>query len=234
MDIENYSKIAPQYYNNSIPSILKNYLDKFKYESILDCGCGDGSLLYALDKFGYFTGKKVFAIDMSENRIKLVKKINSTIIASVDSAEELKTIENDSIDLFISTQVIEHVDDKKMIKQIENKLSLGGVAYISTVFKKWYGWYYYRNNGKWVIDPTHMREYSRDDQLLSLFDQKKFTLLENKKELQWFPILDFFVKRINLTNRRLYENSAMKLLRKIKLPILGYYHWEIALKKIDN
>lgn len=234
MDIESYSKIAPQYYNNYISPLLKKYLEECSGMNILDCGCGDGSLLHALNKFGYLDKKNIFAIDMSRSRIELVNKINGDIVATVDSAEELRTINDNSIDFFISTQVIEHVDDSKMIEQIKKKVKDGGIIYISTVFKKWYGWYFYRNNNKWVIDPTHLREYTSNEELLNLFDKNEFKLLENSKHLQWFPISDFFIKRVSLKNRKLYENLVMRIIRKIKIPILGYYNWELVFKRIDK
>jgi len=232
MNIEDYSKIAPQFYSNYTPPLLEKYLKNENYVNLLDCGCGDGSLLYSLNISNYLDGKNIFAIDLSKNRIEIVKSINDKIIATVDSAEELKTIPDDSIDFFISTQVIEHVDEIKMISQIEKKVKSGGIIYISTVFKKWYGWYFYKNGNKWVLDPTHLREYSSDEQLLSLFNSSHFKLLEQNKQLQWFPISDFIVKRIKLADRRIYENMIMKIIRKIRIPILGYYNWEIVLKKI--
>jgi 2-polyprenyl-3-methyl-5-hydroxy-6-metoxy-1,4-benzoquinol methylase len=232
MDIENYSKIAPQYYDATISCLLVKYLETEKFMNLLDCGCGDGSLLYSMNKFRYLDKKNVIAIDLSKNRIELVKKINTNISAKIDSAEELKTIEDNSIDFFISTQVIEHVDDKKMIKQIEKKVKKGGIIYISTVFKKWYGWYFYRNQLGWVLDPTHLREYTQDKQLLDLLNNNEFKLLENKKNIQWFSVLDFFIKRMGVKNRYFYENKLMKICRKIKIPILGYYNWEIVFKKL--
>lgn len=232
MNIEKYSKIAPQYYNEEIPSLLEKYLKSKKYETIFDCGCGDGSLLYSLNRARYLEGKKVLAIDLSSSRIELVKKISNNIIASVDSAEKLETISDDIVDFFISTQVIEHVDDRKMADRIDKKVRSGGIIYISTVFKKWYGWYFYRNNSRWVLDPTHLREYTSNRQLLDLFDRTKFKLLEQKKTLQWFPVSDFFIKRLGLANRKLYENKLMKLIRRIKVPIPGYYNWEMVFQKI--
>lgn len=232
MNIEEYSKIAPQYYSDYIPLLLEKYLIKSTWNSFLDCGCGDGSLLFTLNNKNYFDNKNVFAIDLSKNRINLVKKINSKVKAFVDSAEDLKTIKNESIDFFVSTQVIEHVDDKKMMNEIYRVMKSDGIAYISTVYKKWYGWYFYRNNGRWVLDPTHVKEYSIDKQLFDNIDKNKFKILENQKTLQKFPILDFFINRLNIKNRELYNNNFIKLIRKIKIPILGYYNWEIVLKKL--
>jgi len=228
-NIEHYSKVAPQYYQEDIPWLLDEYLKRKTFSNILDCGCGDGSLLYALVKRNDFRAKKIFAIDLSQKRIELVKKISTNITATVDSAEEMATIADKSIDFFISTQVIEHVDDKKMIMKIAEKVKN---VYVSTVFKKWYGWYFYRNHGAWVLDPTHLREYTSEGQLLDLFDREKFVLLEQSKQLQWFPISDFFIKRLGLKDRKLYENRLMQLVRKVKIPILGYYNWEIVLRRI--
>lgn len=232
MNIEDYSKIAPQYYSGYVPPLLEKYLKKDAWDSLLDCGCGDGSLLSALNNKNYFDNKKIFAIDLSKNRINLVKKINSKIHASVDSAENLKSIKNSSIDFFVSTQVIEHVDDKKMVREMFRVMKKRGTAYISTVHKKWYGWYFYRNKGRWVLDPTHVREYSSDEQLFNIIDKSKFRILENKKTLQEFPVLDFFINRLGIKNRELYRSNFIKIMRKIKIPIIGYYNWEIVLKKI--
>lgn len=233
MNIEKYAEIAPQFYKENLPELLKKYLIASKWETLLDCGCGDGDLLWGLKKINKLNGKKIFAIDLSKRRISLVKKIDPKISASVDDAETLSSIKDNSIDFYISTQVIEHVDDRKMIAQIEKKVKKRGTIYISTVFKKWYGWYFYRNNNKWVLDPTHLREYSSDSELLDLFCKEKFNLIENKKVLQWFPISDYLIKKIGLKNRSLYEkNVLMRLIRKIKLPIIGYYDWEIVLEKL--
>ena len=233
MNIEHYSEVAPQYYQEDVPELLDKYLKSANFSNILDCGCGDGSLVYALNRRNDFHAKKIFAIDLSQKRIELVKKINADIVATVDSAEEMRTVADKSIDFFISTQVIEHIDDKKMVAKIDEKVKNGGMVYVSTVFKKWYGWYFYRNHGMWVLDPTHLREYTSDEQLLDLFDKTKFALLENSKQLQWFPISDFFIKRLGLKDRKLYENKLMQLIRKAKIPIPGYYNWEIVLRKYD-
>lgn len=232
MNIEQYSKVAPQYYQEDIPQLLDTYLKSANFLNILDCGCGDGSLLYALSRREDSVAKKIFAIDLSQKRIELVRKISTNIIATVDSAEEMDTITDQSIDFFVSTQVIEHVDDKKMVIKIAEKVKSGGTIYVSTVFKKWYGWYFYRNHGEWVLDPTHLREYTSEEQLLDLFDKGKFVLLENRRQLQWFPLSDFFIKRLGLKDRKLYENRFMHIIRKVKIPIPGYYNWEIVLRRL--
>lgn len=190
-------------------------------------------MLFALSNKNYFDNKNIFAIDLSENRINLVKKINAKINAFTDSAEDLKTIKDRSIDFLVATQVIEHVDDKKMINEIYRVLRDNGVAFISTVYKKWYGWYFYRCCGKWTLDPTHLREYTDTSQLLDIIKKYNFEILENEKTLHWFPITDFIFKRIGF-KRNIYDNKIIKLFRNVKIPILGYYNWELVFKKVNE
>lgn len=235
--IEEYARNLSQYYGMTIPKTLKKYLDTTSFSSLLDCGCGDGALLYALKHNGYFKNRKISAVDLSKNRIDLVKKIDPRIHAYVDNAETLKNIKTNAIDFFISTHVIEHVDDRKMLHAIERVVRKNGYIYIGTIFKRWYGWYYNRKDRKWVMDVTHLREYMHDEELLGLIDKKKFKILEIQKTQLSFPIIDFVIRRLfmnNLiTNREFFaKNRLFNLMRKITLPVLGYYNWEIILRKL--
>lgn len=236
MEIEEYSRFLPQYYGTTIPTTLKKYLDTATFTTLLECGCGDGALLYELKKGNYFKNRKINAIDLSKNRIDLVKKIDSKINAFVDNAETLSKIRDNSIDFLISTHVIEHVDDKKMLKAIERVVKKNGIVYIGTIFKKWYGWYYYRKNGKWVMDVAHLREYMEEKELLSLINIKKLKILEIKKTQLHFPVADFFIRRLFMNNiikdRKLFINNPfLRAMRAIRIPVPGYYNWEIVLEK---
>lgn len=233
MDIERYSAIGPQYYKLEIPALLKQYLVNESYSSFLDCGCGDGSLINALVTGGYLDGKEVHAIDLSINRIDLVRQISKSITANVDSAEILSTVRDESIDFLVSTQVIEHVDQDRMLSAISKVTKKGSTIYLSTVYKKEYGWYFHKNKvGKWVIDPTHIIEYEKDNELFDSIDRSKFEILENMKTQLSFPLTDFFVKRMRIKNRSLYNNRILKILRNIEVPIPGYYNWEIVLRRL--
>ncbi len=232
LDIEEYARFLPQYYSDSIPETLRKYLETRSFVSLLDAGCGDGSLLFALKRHGYFQNRTIYAVDLSQNRIRLVRKIDPHIRAYVDDAVCLNTISNNTIDFYISTYVIEHVDDKKMIETVSRVTKRGSTIYISTIFKKWYGWYYYRKDGKWVMDITHLREYSRDEELLQYVDKNEFRIMENRKNQLYFPVIDFIVRRLFLKNRRIFiQHPIFSLLRNIKVPIPGYYEWEIVLER---
>ncbi|MFH1388446.1 MAG: class I SAM-dependent methyltransferase [Patescibacteria group bacterium] len=234
MDIESYTKSSPQYYTGMVPKVLEKYLNSLnEYEHILDCGCGDGSILFALKTNGFLKNREVTAVDISRERVDLVKLLDSRIKARVDNAEELKTVKTSSVDFVISTQVIEHVDDKKMVATLGRILKKNGLVYISTVFKKWYGWYFYRKDGAWVLDPTHLREYITERDLIDIFTKSGFRLEYNGKKMQWFPIADFFLKHIGGKVTLRYRTSLFwKLLRSIRLPIVGYYEWELVFRKV--
>lgn len=222
MDIEEYSKYK-QSYNDEIPDLLNKYFSKKDVLNYLDLGCGDGVLLNALNKKGYFENKKVYAVDLSENRINLVKEINKKFVCLVSDACNVSDIKENSIDFLVSSQVIEHVkNDEIMIKEIYRMLKKDGIAYISTVFKKKYAWYFYRCNGQWVLDPTHVREYTNEDQLFGILERNNFKIIESRKTLIKRSVLDFSMKRI----------GVKKETKILNIPILGYYNWEIVCKKI--
>jgi 2-polyprenyl-3-methyl-5-hydroxy-6-metoxy-1,4-benzoquinol methylase len=232
IDIEEYADHHTHFYENEIPAFLRILLAQHKWSSYLDLGCGDGSLLYAINRQGTLKNTQVYAVDLSKSRIESVKKINSNFICYVADACNAKDIPDKSIDLLVSTQVIEHVpNDEDMIKEINRLLSVGGTVYLSTVFKKWYGWYFYRCNGKWRLDPTHLREYTADSQLLPLFEKHGFKLVKMDKILLKFPIADLFLRILGVKDH-VFNNAIINSLRKIKIPILGYYDWEMVFERV--
>jgi ubiquinone/menaquinone biosynthesis C-methylase UbiE len=228
---ERFQKNNILYYHEDVSELLLKYLAKKNPKTFLDLGCGDGSLLNFLKNKKYLDNKKVYAVDFSKHRIELIKKIDSNFNCYVNDACDITNIKNDSIDFLNSTQLIEHVSsDEKMVKEISRILKKEGIVYLSTVFKKWYGWYFYKCDGKWALHPEHIREYTEDKQLTDLFEKESFKILENKKKLFWFPIIEPIFRKLKI-RRNIFENKFIKILRKIKFPIIGYYEWELVLEK---
>jgi len=229
MNIEQYAK-RKQFYSDEVPPLLSECLVNSEWESLVDLGCGDGSLIYALNQRGYFQNKSVFAVDLSKSRIDRVKEQNSGVTCLVADACDTG-LGDSSIDLLLSTQVIEHVeDDGEMAKEMFRILSPGGTVYLSTVFKKRYAWYFYRCNGKWTLDPTHLREYTQEQQLLALLEANGFEIKVNEKTLDGRPVADSVFRRLRV-GKYVYKIPIMKLFRKIRIPIPGYYIWELVLQK---
>ena len=169
-------------------------------------------------------------MDLSGSRLSAVQRVYDEIICLQGDGCHVP-LRDGSMDFVVSTQVIEHVQsDEAMVEEIRRLLKPGGRGYVSTIFKKWYGWYFYRCNGKWTIDPTHLREYNRDHQLLDLFERHGLEVTHNEKTLDGRPLADAVLRRIG-ASRNVYDNGLLRVLRKIRLPIPGYYIWEIACTK---
>lgn len=231
-NIKDYSDYSFQYYDQTIPPLLVQLLLITPYKTILDLGCGDGALLDALKNRGFLKNKSVYAVDLSPKSIKMVKKIDRSIHAFVDNVEELRTLKKTSIDFLISTTVIEHVDDKGMLRAMHRVLKTNSLAYVTTVYKKWYGWYFYKRNEKWVLDITHLREYTTDKELFGLVDKNKYEIIDSQKTQMWFPVIDFFARKLKFSDRNTFmKYPILRILRMVKVPIIGYYEWEIVLRK---
>lgn len=236
MKLEKYSNQYIHYYTGETPEMVESIFKSMPVNNFADLGSGDGSLLYSLFKHGHLKQtSNVIAVDISRERIDNVSKIDSKIKCFVGDVSSLTMIKDKSFDFVVSNQVIEHTSaHDKVIREACRILRQDGLLYLSTVFKKWYGWYFYRAQGKWVLDPTHIREYGNPEELLKIIRNHGFEVMREKKTLQWFPLTDFFLKRIypNKHARTAYNDRLLNWLRKIKVPILGYYNWEMVLKRI--
>ena len=153
--------------NPKVPEHIKNLIKNNKIISIADLGCGDGALIHALKK--EFQKVKVTGIDISPRRINALRsKFPKDKFYCKDVCNT--NLKKNSFDFIISSQVIEHVeDDKKLVKEIGRLLKKKGFVVIDSVIKKSFSIYKYRNKGKFVLDPTHEREYKNQKEFLDLF-----------------------------------------------------------------
>lgn len=229
MEFRSYSQ-RQQFHTGDVPPLLEDQLINVNWKTCLELGCGDGSLLRALEEKGIIDGKLVMASDLSPDRIRVVNSMTVIPDCTVGDACNI-ALKDESIDFLITSQVIEHViDDGLMSDEMYRVLANDGVAYIGTVFKKWYGWYFYRCNGKWTLDPTHIREYNRESDLLDKLAHSGFKVIENRKTLDGRPIMDSLLRRFG-AGRDIYSHKSLRFLRSIKMPIPGYYIWELLCKK---
>ena len=230
MDIEAYSKHL-HFYDDQIPLWLPRLLKSSGGRGFIDVGCGDGRILRALHRGGFLRGYEVWATDLSQTRIDRVRDELPFVKARVRDACDLHDMPESRFDLAMSTQVIEHVsDDARMLNEMSRLVRPGGSIYLTTVFKKSYAWYFYRNQGHWVLDPTHIREYTSDAQLLTKLNRTGLTLVKSQKTLFKFPVSDFFLRRIG-GKIEAYRHPFFRALRALKVPIVGYYVWELVLSK---
>ncbi len=242
MDFKEYSENCISLYDNEIPEILSQFCRKTVANSaVLDLGCGDGDLLVALQNNDCLKRMtRIVGVDLSTQRIERLKKRgipNLELICS--DACEVRQLEDNGFDYLFNMQVIEHVpSDKKLLAEIYRLLKKDGILYISSVVKKKYGWYVHRCNNKWVLDPTHLREYSSKEEFISLIRHSGFEIAQTKMTLYKFSPMDFFIKRIyspifrpDAINSFFLRHKILNKLRMLKVPIMGYYIIEVVAKK---
>lgn len=230
VDFKNYSKTFLHFHTDEIPSLLLKYIQK-KDMNLIDLGAGDGALLVGLRLGNFLTNSsKITAVDISEDRCNRLKDLNfDTICSDVTS---LPMIKDNSYDFIICTQVIEHVDEKKLLDEIKRILNKDGSMYIASIVKKSYGWWYYKDKkGNWAMDPTHLREYASKEHFESILKSHGFNVKESKLSHLKLSILEFIMRRIiapifknkNLNSIFMKSKILNMLRKKINVYPPGYY-----------
>ena len=145
-----------------------------------------------------------------------------------------------SLGFVFSDQVIEHVaDDAAMAREIARVLRDGGRAYIGSVFKRRWAWYFYRNGGHWRLEPTHVREYESLDDYRSIFSRSGLGVLGTYTEPMRFPLGEALLRvlvRLRLVPAgAFYDVHAgsriLRLLSGLRFRIPGYYGCWVTLQK---
>lgn len=227
-----YSKDQIQFYGESASKLLIDLINKLDPKSLADFGCGDSAILFDLQQKGLLRKiDYVVAIDLSETRLKRVKKHIVNVKTICSDVCDVKQLKDGQLDLVICTQVIEHVEsDEKLLKEIYRVLKPNGYLYISSIAKKWYGWWIYRCNGKVTCDPTHLREYGSPEEFNKLLKDGNFKIKQTNI-YQFRPSLVNVFKRILIKYNILRENDArnskiFNLFSNMRIPAPGYYNVE--------
>ncbi len=234
MDIETYARNHPHVASEHLPPLLIQVASQVPAgATVLDAGAGDGSVLGALDARGLLADKTVLARDLSELRVSRLPKFGTRFDAAVDNVETLSTVADESVDFFLSSQVIEHVDDAKMIDAMHRVMRPGAIAYVSTVFKRPGAWYFYRNaNGERVLDPTHLREYTGDEQLLRVL-QGRFVVEQNVKLPVSYPLFDVALRVVFRSDPHHWAAKKLKrYLDHVRVPVPRFLIWELVLRRV--
>lgn len=217
-----YSKAIWQNFLRHIPE---------KKSKILDIGSGGGTVLQNLDERGY---NNLSACD-------LVNAIPENFLHKINFIEgditNLK-LPDSSYDAIISSMVIEHIkDDSSFVSEINRLLNNNGIALITSILKKKHGWYFYKNEfGDRVLDPTHIREYKNENSYKELFDTN-FKIIDFKTTQLKYTLVDPILKKLHKVTKIGFfkdlnmENPFISFIRKLRIPIFGYYAIEILLKK---
>jgi 2-polyprenyl-3-methyl-5-hydroxy-6-metoxy-1,4-benzoquinol methylase len=232
VDIETYAEKHPQLAFGDVEPHLTECLQRSRFASVLDVGCGNGRIIAALAQSDVLGDAEVRAVDLSRTNVESLRLRLPHVHAEVDDAETLATVPDASVDFLFSTQVIEHVDDVRMLDAIRRVLSPAGTAYISTVFKRPWARFIWRNDrGEWSLDPTHVREYTADSQLVSLVPAD-LTLRDSRKVPVTYAAIDVLVRWGRIDPDRMFASQTARTARRVRVPIPGYFTWSLVLQPI--
>ena len=245
---DKYSDEHIHFYDMKIPLLLEKAIEKKNLDKgfdLLDIGCGDGNLIYSLMKKELLTNVKfLVGVDLSPKRIEILNKNIENIKGIVSDACSVTELKENSFDIIIASQLIEHVkDDSCLIREIDRLLKTDGLAFISSVIKKPNAIYFYRVDGGVRIDPTHVREYSSKGELIDTIEKNHLKVIDYSIKKIKYPLIDLIIRvLINYKLlkpdliRDIYEqNRIFEKLKKISIPIVGYYSIDtLCNKKIDK
>lgn len=122
-------------------------------QSIVDCGCGCGYLVKVLSNY---PNLEVQALDFSETAVNYTKQNFKGKVQQADLAKPLP-IANDSVDIAIMSDVLEHIDDHlAALENIQRILSLNGTLLLTVPAYKclW---------SEHDIEHMHKRRYTRKE-----------------------------------------------------------------------
>jgi len=218
-----------------VPTLLKVGLHDLSkndgHFSILDLGCGDGQLLFALQHEGFLRNvERVVGVDISEIRIRRLLKNVKNVIGLVSDACNVEELDDETFDVIICSQLIEHVaHDRVLLREIRRLLSDDGFVYISSVIKKSWGFWLYRRDGEFRLDPTHVREYPSEKAFVSLLQQEGFIPRKVVLNKIKYPVEELLIR--GLIRLRLYKLKEMPTVYEkekfLKIPLFGYEGIEV-------
>ena len=227
---ERYTETAIHFDVEGLPRLLVRSLPRGPL-ALADLGCGDGPLFAALEREGLIRASRpVYAVDLEPARLERVERRFPWITTVAASADSVPEIAEGELDAVISTMVMEHVPDEgTYLAEIRRVLRLGGRAYVTTVFKKPWAWYFRKRGGESVLDTSHLREYTDIAAFRALVERSGLRVLALERRRLWFPLLDPVLFRVggSLASRP----RLLRLLRVPKVPIPGYFSLELVVER---
>jgi ubiquinone/menaquinone biosynthesis C-methylase UbiE len=227
---ERYTETAIHFDVERLPRLLAASLPAGPL-ALADLGCGDGPLFAALVRGGAIAPSgPVYAVDLEPERLARVSERFPWIRTVVGSADSVPEIADGSLDAVISTMVMEHVpDDSAYLAEIRRVLRPGGRAYVTTVFKRTWAWYFRKRDGESVLDASHLREYTDLGAFRRLVERSGLRIVALERDRLWFPLLDPLLFRVGgrLRGRR----RLLGALRVVKVPIPGYASLEVVVER---
>jgi len=201
--------------SSEVPLLLAAFLSG-RSGTLIDVGCGEGSLLNAVrDKVG--DAWKLTGFEVSEARADMARKNGHTVIVGDNEVPS----DAGQFDVAVSMHVIEHVDDDRShAVDLARLVQPGGHVYLETPVKLKGAWYFRRNSqAGWVLDPTHLREYRSAAAVNKMLTDQGFEVVAEDLTTLSFPLAaaEMLVKRVAGGQQRNEEPTGWRAIG-VRLP----------------
>jgi SAM-dependent methyltransferase len=228
-----------------MPPLLRQTAERAPPRLLADLGAGDGGTLWPLDQAG-LVGETIYAVDISAQHVALCERLSPKVMGIVSDVARVEELGDESVDAVVSSQVIEHLpDDRVLAPEIARLLKPGGWFYVSSVIRGPRAFWLYKGKPpapeRWQLDPTHMREYGSEEHFRSALEHPDLEFDVVRSSQLKFPLTDPLfrvaalarvIKREQLPEIYLRLPRRLRGLRRaIAVPIPGYRWVEAAGRK---
>jgi SAM-dependent methyltransferase len=228
-----------------MPPLLRQTAERSPPRVLADLGAGDGGTLWPLDRAG-LVGETIYAVDISAEHVALCERLSPKVQGIVSDVARVEQLADESVDAVVSSQVIEHLpDDRVLAPEIARLLRPGGWFYVSSVIRGPHAFWLYKGKPpapeRWQLDPTHMREYQSEEHFRSALEHPKLEFDVVRSSQLKFPLTDpvFRVAALaRLISREQLPEIYLRLPRRLRglrrtlgIPIPGYRWVEAAGRK---
>jgi SAM-dependent methyltransferase len=231
-----------------MPPLLRETAERSPPRVLADLGAGDGGTLWPLDNAG-LVGEKIYAVDISAEHVALCERLSPKVTGIISDVAHVDSLADASVDAVISSQVIEHLpDDRVLAPEIARLLRPGGWFYVASVIRGPHAFWLYKGKPpapeRWQLDPTHMREYESEEHFRSQLEHPELELDVVRSSQLKFPLTDplfriaalaRIIKREQLPEIYLHLPRRLRGARRaLGVPIPGYRWVEAAGHKRTN
>lgn len=197
-----------------MPPLLRETAERSPPRVLADLGAGDGGTLWPLDHAG-LVGETIYAVDISAEHVALCERLSPKVKGIVSDVAHVDELSPGSVDAIVSSQVIEHLpDDRVLAPEIARLLRPGGWFYVSSVIRGPHGFWLYKGKPpapeRWQLDPTHMREYESEQQFRAALEHPELELDVVRSSQLKFGLTDLLFRAAALAH----------LIRRDRLPEL--------------
>jgi 2-polyprenyl-3-methyl-5-hydroxy-6-metoxy-1,4-benzoquinol methylase len=226
-----YNDVALHFDKTALPPEVERLLAGGSV-ALVDLGSGDGPWFAELARRGLIgPSTPTYAVDLEAERLARISRRFPWITVIQAPADHVDSLPAGTVNVVLSTMVMEHVpDEAAYLREIERLLVPGGHAYITTVYKRPWAWYFRRRDGESVLDTSHLREYTDVRAFRELIrDSCGLRIASISLRHMWFPLLDPILHRI--CHHISIPRRLLQALRVMKVPVLGYYDMHVILSK---